>query len=212
LKKYSFIYRGIGIKKILKSVESWFCLLAVLAFASCTETKAPVEKLGDEEIKAGTFPDGCVTNYAVYSAYTGTVKEDLQEKWALLNSLPARSHFDLSGNVCKIIIDKPGEGNNVSLIQLVYFPVSVESGKPYRVSFDAKAGHPRFFRFKIGREGDKWLAYSGIKEFTATTNWQTFSFIFKAMVTDDAARAEFECAIDTNSLYFRNVSMKPVLK
>jgi hypothetical protein len=181
------------------------------ALVSCSATKESTEKLGSEELLAGTFPDGSVVNFSFYSNYNRTVMENLAFKWALLSLPPARGDFDVSSNICRIIVEKPGKGFDNFQIRLTYFPVSVKFGSLYRVSFDAMSDAGRFFCFKVGKEGGDWFDYSGLKEFRATTNWKRYSFTFKSMGNDEAARAEFGCALDTNALYFSNISLKPVL-
>ncbi len=197
-------------EKVMKLGTAVLCFAVMLAFVSCGGAKGAAEKLGDEIVKTGMFPDGSVTNYGIYNAFSQQVKDDLTGKWGLLQALPGKGHFEVTGGVCKVIIDSPGSATY--MVQLCYFPCPIKFGKPFKVSFDAKADSPRKIEMKVGRIAGDWLAYSGNKTYDLTTDWQTFSFVFKSLGTDDSARFEFECANDKPSMYFRNVSMKPVLE
>jgi hypothetical protein len=182
------------------------CLALLTAFASCGGVKNLNLKPGAELLPAGNFQDACITNYGAYNFITQTVKDDLAGNWALLEVLPAKTHFENKGGVCKIFLDSPG--NIDWQAQLTYFPCRLISGNTYMVSFDVKADSPRKLGFKVSRIGNDWLAYSGLKSFEVTADWKTISFVFKSPETDCYSRLEFECGSDRPSLYFRNISLK----
>ncbi len=197
-------------EKILKFGSVILCVAFMAALVSCGGGAKENVKLGDEEVKAGNFPDGCITNYPVFNSYSQAVKDELYGKWALLQTVPGKGHFELSGGVCKIVME--GAGTDNWQVQLIYIPADVKFGKPYQMSFDCKADAERKLYFKVGKEGGDWLAYSGMKNFDITTDWKTYSFVFKSIGKDDAARVEFECGLSKANLYFRNVSLRPVLE
>jgi hypothetical protein len=159
-----------------------------------------------ELIPAGNFPDGSITNYGTYGAFTQTLKSDLAGNWALMEVVPGMTRFVNKGGVCKIFLDSPG--NIEWQVQLAYFPCFMKSGNTYRVSFDVRADSPRKVGVQVSRIGNGWLTYSGLKYFEATPEWRTISFVFKSPETDYYSRFEFECGVDRPSLYFRNVSLK----
>ncbi len=180
----------------------------IIAFLSFVGVKGYCEKLGNEMISIGSFPEDSVTNYAAYNDLTQQVKDDLAGIWGFLQVMPAKAHFESKGGVCKVVLDTPGDID--WQVQLTYFPCNLKAGKSYKVSFDVKADAARKLGFKIGKISGDWFPYSGLKSFDVTTNWQTVSFVFKSPATDDFSRWEFECAADKPSFYFRNISLKTV--
>ncbi|MGA2140873.1 MAG: carbohydrate binding domain-containing protein [Brevinematales bacterium] len=182
-----------------KSVNALLCALFIIIYASCG-VKAGVERLGADIIKTGDFPDGSVADFP-----SGTGPQ-----WALLQKAPGEGHFETAGGVCKVVPDKPG--SDPSLLTLAYSPCPVGFGKAYRVSFEVRADSKRSILVRVGRTGGDRLSYSGLKSFDVAPDWQAISFVFKSLATDDMSRFEFQCANEKPPLYFRKVSLRPVLE
>ena len=187
-------------RRVLRSGRCLLCSAFLAIFFSCSEVK-PAEKLGGEMIKTGSFPEGSVTDRS---------ENNIADKWLFLKTDPARARYVITNGVCVIILDSPGI--KISEVQLAYIPCSLKFGIPYRVSFDAMADSPRYLFFRIGRIGGKGLSYSGLRSFELTSYWQTISFVFRSISSDDSAMLEFDCAKEKPTIYFSNVSMKPILE
>jgi len=186
-------------------------LLAVVSCAGGAGVKKDTgEKLGPEMVKDGNFPDGCIKNYSIYNALSAAIEKEVGGKWTFQQAMPAKGSFEIKDGVFKLLVESPGNDN--WQIQLVQFPMPLKFGKKYKMSFDAKADKPRKIVFKVGKIGGDWLAYSGLKVFDITTEWQTISFVFKSIGADDKARVEFNISQDPNSVYLRNVSLREVLE
>jgi hypothetical protein len=190
--------------KSYRHAYSFVFFLAVISASASCGVRAGVEKLGGEIIKAGNFPDGSVIDYASEAGQ----RPDSQ--WTLMQKDPGKGKFETAGAVCKVIPDNPG--SDPSLVTLAYYPCPVIFGRAYRVSFDVKADSKRSILVRIKRIGGDSLAYSGLRSFDAGTDWQTISFLFKSLATDGFARFELECAGEKPALYFRKVSLRPVLE
>ena len=187
-------------RRVLRSGSCLLCSAFLAIFFSCSEVK-PAEKLGGEMIKTGSFPEGSVTDGS---------ENNIVDKWLFLKTDPARARYVITNGVCVIILDSPGL--KISEVRLAYIPCSLKFGTPYRVSFDAMADSPRYLFFRIGRIGGKGLSYSGLRSIAVTSYWQTISFVFRSISSDDSAMLEFDCAKEKPAIYFRNISMKPILE
>lgn len=188
-----------------KSLAAIFSAVIISLF--CISIKGYCEKLGNEKIVIGNFPYGSVIDYkSSYNYLNQKVKDDLAGNWGLCQVIPAKAHFENKDDVCKIVLDSPG--NIDWQVQLTYFPCNLKAGKSYKVSFDVMADETRKLGFKIGKISGDWFAYSGLRSFDVTTNWQTMSFVFKSPESDYYSRWEFECGAEKPSLYFRNISLK----
>lgn len=191
--------------KSFKVICAFLCITVMIICTSCG-VKAGAEKLGAEVIKTGDFPDGSVSNFIPESGSGPRPSY----RWMLMQNEPGKGRFEAAGAVCKVIPDNPG--NDPSQVTLAYSPCPVSFGRAYRVSFDVRADSKRSILVRVGRTGGDRLSYSGLKSFDVSADWQTISFVFKSLATDDMAGLEFQCADEKSPLYFRKVSLKPVLE
>jgi hypothetical protein len=204
--------------KILSFITGFGIILSLLSCGSFV--KEPAEKLGDSMIQNGDFLGNIVTNCSDYDALPQKVKDDLSYRWALLTVNQTKSSVEIESNVCRVI---PEKTNGITAaIKLTYFPCRLKFAEAYKVSFDVKTDkiktndlsyeYHKTILFKVGRIGGDFLAYSGYREYSVNPVWQTISFVFRSTGTDDFARLEFDCASDSTPVYFRDITLKQVLK
>ena len=190
-------------------------VLAMLLVSCGGGEKAAVKggggpKLGEEMVKNGNFPDGSVMKYSVYNGLTDAIKAEVGGKWTFHVTMPANGSFEVKDNTFIMKVAAPGNDN--WQLQLVQFPIPLKFGKKYLLSFEAKAEKPRKIFVKVGKIGGDWLAYSGLRTYDLTTEWQKFETEFKSIGGDDFARLEFNLSGDPNGVSLRNVSLKPILE
>lgn len=193
----------------------------ILTLLSCGGfVKEPAEKLGDSIIEYGNFLGNNVTNCNAYDTLSQKVRDGLSYKWALLTVNQTKSSAEIESNICKVIPEKTN--GIIAGVMLTYFPCRLKFAEAYKVSFDVKTDkiktndlsydYHKTILFKVGRIGGDFLAYSGYREYSVNPIWQTISFVFRSTGTDDFARLEFDCASDSTPVYFRKVTLKPLLK
>ncbi len=144
-------------------------------------------------IAAGNFPDG---------SYTGS---ETPGNWSFAQDRPAKGYINISSGICTVVTEKTS--GNPWNVQLYYFPVKMKFGAIYTLTFDVKSDGERKLFVTIVRNGGDFKAYFTRKHFDSTTEWQTITYDFKSMGTDDNSKFEFDCANDKPTLYLRNVSL-----
>ena len=92
-------------------------------------------------------------------------------------------------------------------VQLSQSGISLEQGKSYIVSFDARAASPRDIVVNVGQTDDPWDSY-GADDFSLTEQMVSYSFQFTmTAATDNNARIEFNCGIESADVFIDNVSL-----
>lgn len=98
-------------------------------------------------------------------------------------------------------------------IQVVQSGKQLESGKRYRVIFDAYASEERVLNVNVGMPEDPWTTFlsnvtNGESEIDLTTSKQTYSFDFTMEEpTYEDSRIEFSVGLATPTVYIDNVSL-----
>ena len=108
-----------------------------------------------------------------------------------------------------ITIETVGEfGYNA---QLFTKGLDLSSGMSYVVSFNARAESDYELSMNVGLNQDPWTTYSGYQNFSVETEMKTFSFEFTMGDTSDRdARIVFDVGTVVGSIYFDDISVKPV--
>ncbi|QLE02216.1 fibronectin type III domain-containing protein [Galbibacter sp. BG1] len=119
------------------------------------------------------------------------------------------NNANLSGsNAVKVTINSGATGTNDSDIQLFTNTGSLESGKTYQITFQAKATANRSMRVGVLNNVSPWNNYSSdIVNLTATS--QTFGPLeFSMSETTSNARLDFFLGGNSNNVFIDNVSIK----
>ena len=86
--------------------------------------------------------------------------------------------------------------------------LTMEQGKTYTITFDAKASKTRDMVSIVSMNEWPYTMYSGYNEYSLTTTYQTFSYSFTMEnYTDDWAELQFELGEDDGSVFIDNVSI-----
>ncbi|MCR5282876.1 MAG: carbohydrate binding domain-containing protein [Lachnospiraceae bacterium] len=116
------------------------------------------------------------------------VTED-EQKWVFLTDKGGVGSATISGN--EILITTEDEGTVDYSIQLVQAGLPLETGKKYRISFEACASEARSMQYAV-QNTSSWNPYTGAHVIDLTTEYQTFSSDFNMYRdTDSSARIDF---------------------
>jgi hypothetical protein len=143
------------------------------------------------------------------------------ERWVLEHHGQAQAAVEASGDVpaalnsarlrqrsARIAVTQPGaEGWHVQLNQP---GLKVQSGRPYTLSFWAKASVPRRITANLGQAHAPWGNLGLGAEVPLTADWQHFRFVVQPTAADDNARAGFsDLARSTGTVWVAGVSFRP---
>ncbi len=111
------------------------------------------------------------------------------------------------GTACHIKVGKPGSENySIQLLQ----NLGLAKGYNYLIEFDAKASGERQIAVKMsGDEDSGWALHSSEYKPALTTEYKHFKYKFTMENESDAtARLEFNCGLDSNDVWIKNVSVR----
>jgi len=99
-------------------------------------------------------------------------------------------------------------------VQLVFWDVPLETGKKYKVTYDAKASENRNMVVCVSAPFADWIRYYPDTAVDLTTDWQTYTFEFDmTQKTDNRGRLEFNmgnrgstATIDITNVRFEEIS------
>jgi hypothetical protein len=112
-----------------------------------------------------------------------------QDGWNLYNNdASAVSVLSLVSNRAQVAITSPGNQN--WHIQLIRTGITIQSGKTYRVSFNAYSTGSRSLSASLMLNASPWTLYS-YADFTISSTDKLYSYIFTATATDPAAAFVF---------------------
>ncbi|MBN1309322.1 MAG: carbohydrate binding domain-containing protein [Chitinispirillaceae bacterium] len=109
--------------------------------------------------------------------------------------------------------DAAEDDTNTWNVQFSHTGISLEKGKSYTVSFQAKADSSFEMEVNVGMNRDPWSSYSGYQKYTVKNTWDTLSFEFTMTDTsDNAARLVFDMGRmrTAGTISLDNISMKAV--
>jgi hypothetical protein len=110
------------------------------------------------------------------------------------------------GVLCGLVHVTQGDGTDWHL-QFKQTGLSIQKDSVYTVRFDARSDSIRAIPVTVMQENSPWTSYAWTTV-TLGTMWQTFSFTFRAPVTDaGGVRLSFELGKATGDYLFDNVSM-----
>ena len=92
-------------------------------------------------------------------------------------------------------------------VQINQGNINLISGTEYTFSFDARSASDRTIEANVGMSADPYESYYASGPINLSTDMNSYSFTFTAKASDDTARIEFNCGLDTNEVYIDNVSL-----
>ncbi len=114
------------------------------------------------------------------------------------------SDFGLS----QIVVQQPG--GEAWHVQYLHPGVSFEAGRPYTLTFEAKADSDRSIGVDFRQASDPWQPLGFQKNVELTDDWQTFAFTAVGTMDEDNGRVTFDGLSQPNAVYeFRKVSLRP---
>lgn len=218
-------------KKGIK-IERGFCFflltLTIVILSSCgrillfNQKKNLNIKFGDEIVRNGNFSQNhsikrifykklSEDSHPGYSAryLPDEVVEEFFGEWTIFIHPSIEAKYEISDNT--FILDINHSEKDPSKIQLCQFPIPVNFGNSYLISFEAKADTPRKIYFSIERIDDGH-PYSKRLSFQIYTEWQKYEEIFTTYGTDYWTRLQFSLATERGKIYLRNISLKPTME
>jgi endoglucanase len=112
-----------------------------------------------------------------------------QDGWNLYNNdASAASTVSIVSGKAQVAITSPGSQN--WHIQLIRPGIAIQSGKTYRVSFNAYSTGSRSLAASLMLNSSPWSLY-GYSDFTISAADQSYSFVFTATATDPAVAFVF---------------------
>jgi beta-glucanase (GH16 family) len=97
-------------------------------------------------------------------------------------------------------------GNDGWDIHLGQFPLNIENGKKYTITFDAYAASPRTILALVGMNAEPWTLYSGDQIISLTTEKQTYSYSFiMSDPSDNQSRFGFDLGGFAIDVFFDNL-------
>jgi len=95
---------------------------------------------------------------------------------------------------------------------LRYSPFPVKAGYTFTVSFSAKATHPFTFSVWLGQQNAPYQSLvseeNHFGEKRMTSEWQTFTHIWKPILNEENARLHFVLGQIDNAIEIKDVSLK----
>ena len=128
------------------------------------------------------------------------------DDWSFVTLEAGQATASVSDGIFHAQIENRGtETWNVHLNQL---NLTVEQGKTYTASFEARAENPRDIFAFVGMSSGSYEYYNQDYTFSLTTDWQTCTFTFTMTYpTDAAARIGFDIGASDSDVYLDNVSL-----
>lgn len=109
--------------------------------------------------------------------------------WNLYNNdASAASSLNIVSNRAQVTISSPGSQN--WHIQLIRPGIAIQSGKTYRVSFNAYSTGSRSLAASLMLNASPWSLY-GYSDFTISATDRSYSFVFTATATDPSVAFVF---------------------
>jgi len=92
-------------------------------------------------------------------------------------------------------------------VQLAQNQLQINTGKPYSVTFSAKASVSRTIRFVIQHGYSPWTVYFQ-QSVSLTTTWKQYSFSFTPNRSDNTVELVFNLASHTGNVWIDAISLK----
>jgi hypothetical protein len=127
-----------------------------------------------------------------------------KSSWYFHTQGGAQASMSVTGGECHIAITDGG--TEVWHAQLTQGGLSLEGGKTYRLSFDARAAAPRSITAGLGQSASPWTSY-GSKVASLTTSKQTFTLDVTTSAADPTARVTFDLGKSSADVFIDNVSL-----
>lgn len=154
------------------------------------------EPSGGEMLTNGDFRSGGV------SPWVGERHETAAATFAVTNEGPA------GGAALRISISNTGSAG--WHVQLNHPGLTVESGRPYTVSFKARASFSRRITVDCGMAVAPWSGLGFAADVNLTGDWQTFAFTFTPARSFTPARINFSnMGLQTGTIWIADVSLRP---
>jgi hypothetical protein len=108
----------------------------------------------------------------------------------------------------RIVVTKPGKAG--WHVQFNQSGIKVEAGRPYTLTFRAKANRPLRMSAELKQAHDPWQNLGLQNEVTLGKEWQSFRFVFLATKGDDNARVNFgNLGGQAANVWLADVSLRP---
>lgn len=132
---------------------------------------------------------------------------DGEFSWNLFTLSTAQASGIIDDGAYSVSITDGGE--NAWDIHMGQTGLLIETGKEYSVSFDARSDAPRQISAFVGKDSDPWTLYSGTRDISVTSSWQTYTYSFTMNEpTDPQSRLGFDIGGDPNDVSFDNVLLR----
>ncbi len=137
--------------------------------------------------------EGVELEYTAYQKTSNTLENgnfsNGTDAWEIYSYVENNINFTADGYLALTMNETGSEDWHVQVKQN---GIRLEKGKWYTISFDAKSTLGRTILCSMQRDGmihnDDWTPYANAKEYTLTSNWQTFTYTFQMNEnTDNAA-------------------------
>jgi len=174
-------------KTILLIMSSLLLVLTGCTSKGDTEVAQAVTPVGTELLFNGDFS----------SAMDG---------WSLGSYEGGNAEGMVENGIMAVNISTGGEA--IWHVQFLQGSVSLEKGRKYTVSFDAKASEPREIVSNVGMASDPYTSYSEEQIVSVTTEFQTYSYTFEMTGrSTSSARCEFNLGTAEPDVFLKNISL-----
>ena len=131
---------------------------------------------------------------------------DDMENWLLYLTNPASASPIVHDGVFQA--DIPNGGTGIDFVRLIQGGLQFESGKNYRIAFDAWADAPRQISVWMRHHGDPFTTYAESGNFSLSTTKQRYSFSFlMRQPSDNDGRVQFNLGSSDVNIYMDNISL-----
>lgn len=131
-------------------------------------------------------------------------------EWNLGVQTQAEATYNTKDGVAEIAVSQ--NSDNSWHVQLIKNGISITEGSRYVVTFEAAADENAALTTYIGKNFGDYAAYSGYKNYTATTEFMEFSYTFIMQSPDDLmARVAFDLASTVTTFYIKNFKIEEIL-
>jgi hypothetical protein len=153
------------------------------------------EDAGAEMLTNGDFTSG------VTSPWVGEQHEGAAATFVVGNEGPS------GGRALRVSITNTGSAG--WHVQLNHPGLTVESGRPFTVSFKARASAARRITVDCGMAVSPWSGLGFVGDVNLTPEWQTFAFTFTPSRSFSPARINFSnMGLQTGTIWFADVSLR----
>jgi hypothetical protein len=154
------------------------------------------EQTGAEMLTNGDFRSGST------SPWVGERHEGAAATFAVSNEGPSGER------ALRVSITNTGSAG--WHVQLNHPGLTVESGRPYAVSFKARASAARRITVDCGMAVSPWSGLGFTGDVNLTSDWQTFTFTFTPSRSFSPARINFSnMGLQTGTIWFAEISLRP---